>query len=145
MFHSTTFDRSTRLPVAAEAALGRLIVGDGDGRSAIAIEKLAFEMLVAFRAHPHINNVLTHVSGGDWGKIEQALRTLFDVSAPRGVRAPIETNLLDLMCAERGVAGRIMKPYVHEVLNRIVGPHAAWPLIRRLTALCNSLEAQSRC
>lgn len=149
MFHTTAFDRPTKL-LEAEALLqglfssAMLSVHGEDGHASVAVDELAFRVLATFRAHPHINNVLTHISGGNWSRIERALRVLLDVSAPGFARLPLETNLLDLMCAERGVTGRIMTPYVDDVLRRIVGPHQARRLIRHLTTLFISQKEQSR-
>ena len=124
MFHSTAFDPSTKLPAAAEATFaGSSIrrahsIRNKERCVSVAADGLAFRMLVAFRVHPHIGNVLTHISGGDWRKIERALGTLFDPSTVNRAHTALEANLLDLMCAERGVTGRIMKPYLHDVLPR---------------------------
>ncbi len=34
-------------------------------RLAISIDQLAFRMLVVLRVHPHLSNVLTHISGAN--------------------------------------------------------------------------------
>lgn len=150
MFHSTAFDASTKLPAAAGGTFAglpdswTLPVRTNERWESVAIDELTFRMAAAFRVHPHISNVLTHISGGDWLKIERALGALFDLSQPGGRRSPIEANLLDLMCAERGVTGRIMKPYTGEVLSRIVGPRLAELLIQNLTGSFNSHQEQRR-
>ncbi len=37
-------------------------------RPELSIDELAFRVLVAFRVHPHLSNVLTHISGANWPK-----------------------------------------------------------------------------
>lgn len=144
MFHSRAFDASAARPAAADAVFARfcnegaLSDRSEDRGVSIAVDELAFRMVVAFRTHPHINNVLTHISGGDWGKVERSLRVLLDPSRTGAARSSIEANLLDLMCLERGITGRIMKPYTDEVLFRIAGPRLALRLIQTLAGSLSS-------
>ena len=48
--------------------------------------------------------------------------------------------MIDLMCADRGITGRIMKPYFQAVLRRVLEPDHAERLIRHITALFLELE-----
>ena len=82
-----------------ESAIGMIAVGD-----------LAFLVVAAFRRHPHINNVLTHISDANWERVEQALRAILDPLAASRDLSPLARNIVDLMCADRGVTGRILKP-----------------------------------
>jgi hypothetical protein len=106
----------------------------------ISTNELAFRTLVEFKAHPHLNNVLTHISGGDWRKVEQSLCFILDPSAEKRERSRLTKNILDLMCADRGVTGRILKPRLHEFLYRTVEPRIAAMLIWRITVLFLGLE-----
>src|SRR5450759_2569701 len=98
------------------------------------IGELAFRVLVAFRVHPHLSNVLTHISGANWAKVERSLNSIFDLATPSGSLSPLDQNIIDLMCADRGVTGRILKPYFHAVLRRVLEPNHAERLIRHITA-----------
>jgi hypothetical protein len=41
-------------------------------RPEIALDDLVFFVAAVFRGHPHINNVLTHISGASWRRGEQS-------------------------------------------------------------------------
>jgi hypothetical protein len=79
--------------------------------------ELAFLTVAAFRAHSHINNVLTHISRGDWLAIERSLQRILDPATMGGLSL-LEQNLIDLMCADRGITGRVLKPFFRELLGR---------------------------
>ncbi len=88
--------------------------------------ELAAHLAVAFRDHPHINNVMTHISSANWQRIEQALAELLDADRPSACLSRLSRNILQLICAERGVTGRILKPYVAALLDRIAPGETAW-------------------
>ena len=100
-----------------------------------ALPELVFLIVAAFRRHPHINNVLTHISGGNWLQIEQALSAILDPNAGRGALSPLAMNIIDLMCADRGITGRILKPYYSGFLITALGESAARRLIAHVTCL----------
>jgi uncharacterized protein (DUF2249 family) len=104
------------------------------------IGELAFRVLVAFRLHPHLSNVLTHISGANWAKMERSLNSIFDLTTPSGSLSALDQNIVDLMCADRGITGRIMKPYFQAVLRRVLEPDHAQRLIRHIDALFLELE-----
>ena len=104
------------------------------------IGELAFRVLVAFRVHPHLSNVLTHISGASWARVERSLNSIFDLATTSGSLSPLEQNIIDLMCADRGITGRIMKPYLQAVLRRVLEPDQAERLIRHINALFLELE-----
>lgn len=83
---------------------------------------LASALTAGFRAHSHINNVMTHVSGARWDHIERALHAILDIAAVPAGLSRLEANIVDLLCAERGVTGRIFKPYFETLLARILPP-----------------------
>jgi hypothetical protein len=102
--------------------------------------ELAFRTLAAFRAHPHISNVLTHISHANWGNVERSLNSILDVTATGEALSPLEQNIVDLMVAERGIAGRILKPYFLAVLQSLIEHARAERLIRHVEALFLELE-----
>lgn len=94
----------------------------------VSLDQLAWTTVVAFRAHPHVSNVMTHISGARWQEVERALRVILDPHATCRDLSPLAENIVDLMCAERGTTGRILKPYFHGLLGQILPP----PLAARL-------------
>lgn len=124
--------RGQGLPIAKPADAGR--------RADVPTAELASRVCAAFRAHPHINNVLTHISRADWSAVTRALSAIFDPGVTSDGRSALERNILDLMCAERGITGRILKPYFHARLHRLLEPHEAERLIRHVQALFLELE-----
>ncbi|MDE2379522.1 hypothetical protein [Bradyrhizobium sp.] len=109
-------------------------------RLQLATPELAFHLVAAFRAHPHVCNVLTHVSRADWRAVERALNVILDPATTSEGLSPLARNLVELMCAERGVTGRILKPCFHGVLDRLLAPDRSERLIARVEALYLGLE-----
>jgi uncharacterized protein (DUF2249 family) len=97
---------------------------------------LVQRLVAAFRRHPHISNVMTHISGAKWERIEQALRAILDPSATQNDLAPLARNIVELMWAERGVTGRILKPYLHELFAGILPRPVADRLLGHIADLC---------
>ncbi len=111
-------------------------------RAPLSTAELAFRIFAAFRAHPHISNVLTHISRSNWPQVERALNVIL---GPAGSElSPLAQNIVDLMCAERGITGKILKPYFHGALNRLVEPHRAERLIRHVEALFAETERKAK-
>jgi hypothetical protein len=104
-------------------------------RPTIALNDLVSFVAASFRGHPHINNVLTHISGADRGAVERALQAILDPRAGRSALSPLAWNLVDLMCADRGVTGRILKPFYRELLVTLLGDALASHLIAHITSL----------
>lgn len=102
--------------------------------------ELAFRIFAAFRAHPHINNALTHISRARWIEVEKSLNRILDLSTTGDGLSPLEENIIDLMVGERGATGRILKPYFHAALHRILESSRAERLIRHVNALYLELE-----
>jgi hypothetical protein len=124
---------------------------DGEGqpqeqqeRPEIALDDLVFSVVAAFRRHPHINNVLTHISGARWSRVEQALRVILDPCAGSHDLSPLARNIVDLMCADRGVTGRILKPFYRELLTTVLGDRVASRLIAHVTCLFLEYEVAAR-
>src|SRR5665647_27828 len=122
-----------------EYAMGT-VYGDRE----IAVGDLAFLVVAGFRRQPHICNILTHISGAKWEQVEQALRAILDPLAASRDLTPLARNIVDLMCADRGVAGRILKPYFRDLLARVLSPHLAALLTDHVTLLFLEFELGSR-
>jgi hypothetical protein len=86
--------------------------------SAFDCVEIAGTLTAAFRRHPHVGNVLTHLCGSQWRKIEEALRSIADPAVQWADLSPLSQNLVELMWAEHGVTGRILKPYLREFVAR---------------------------
>jgi hypothetical protein len=102
--------------------------------------ELAFHVYAAFRAEPHINNVLTHISRTRWAELEQSINSILDPATTSDRLSPLGQNIVELMVAERGPTGRILKPYFHAVLYNLLQPSQAERLISRIEALFLDLE-----
>lgn len=98
--------------------------------------ELARKVVAAFRRHPHINNVMTHISGARWEKIEQAVRVILDPAMTREQLSPLAHNIVQLMWAEGGVTGRILKPHLRATLTGMIPRPAAERLLTRIADLC---------
>lgn len=96
------------------------------------IDDLAFSLVAALHRHPHLSNVLTHISRSSWPRIEHTLRVILDPATQRRDLTPLARNMLDLMVAERGVTGRIFKPYFDALLVALAGPNRADVLLSRI-------------
>ena len=120
------------------------VTGISHDHREIAVGDLAFLVVAALRRQPHISNVLTHISGANWQRVEQALCAILDPLAASGDLCPLARNIVDLICADRGVTGRIMKPYFRDLLAKILSPHLAALLTDHVTLLFLEFEVRSR-
>jgi hypothetical protein len=102
--------------------------------------ELAFRIFAAFRAHPHINNVLTHISRAKWAELEKSLNRILDLATTSDGLSSLEKNIIELMVGERGITGKVLKPYFLATLHRILEPSHAQRLIRHVDALYLELE-----
>lgn len=94
------------------------------------------------RSHPHINNIFTHLCGGKWERIGQALRVILNPLATLNDLSPLAQNVVELMCAERGVTGRLLKPYFHALLAKVLPPRIAAYLRAHVLRLFHEMEAR---
>jgi hypothetical protein len=132
--------RAEGQPVRA-AKLREYLPPQAEARLELSTTELAFRIFAAFRAHPHINNVLTHISRAKRGELEQSLNRILDLSTTTSDGlSPLEENIIDLMVGEGGVTGRILKPYFQAALHRLLEPDRAERLIRHISALYLELE-----
>ena len=115
-------------------------IPESEGRAELTTAELAFRIAAAFRAHPHINNVLTHISRAKWADVENSLNRILDVATTGDDLSSLDENIIELMVGERGITGKILKPYLLAGLRRIVGPTHAERLARHVNALYLELE-----
>lgn len=106
------------------------------------LDALVQRLVAAFRCHPHINNVMTHICGGRWERIGQALGVILDPGATRDNLSPLTQNVVELMWAERGITGRILKPYLCELFAKTLPKHVAEQLSSHIAGL--SLAVRTR-
>src|ERR1019366_7237668 len=135
--------RLDQVPRTQEKCI-RVTMGTSRDHREIAVGDLVFLVVAAFRRHPHISNLLTHISGASWERVEQALRAILDPSAASRDLPPLARNIVDLMCADRGVTGRIMKPYFRDFLGKILSPCLAALLTDHVSFLFLEFELGSR-
>lgn len=112
--------------------------------SMMAIPELVFFLVAGFRRHPHINNVFTHISCSNWSRIDQALCVIVDPDANSRDLSPLAKNIIDLICADRGVTGRIVKPYYRQLLVVALGEEVASRLVDHATCLFLESEVAAR-
>jgi hypothetical protein len=110
----------------------------------IDLDDLVFRVVAAFRRHPHVNNVLTHIARADWRAVEQAIRAILDPCSLARDLSPLACNIVDLMCADRGVTGRILKPYYQDLLRIVLGEPVAARFIAHVGCLYFDCEAAAR-
>lgn len=99
------------------------------------VDDLAFSLVAALHRHPHLSNVLTHISRSSWPRIEHTLRVILDPATQHRDLTPLARNMLDLMCNARGDTGRIFKPYFGALLVALAGPNRAATLLSRIHRL----------
>ncbi|MCB1494310.1 MAG: hypothetical protein KDJ86_00870 [Bauldia sp.] len=99
------------------------------------VSELAAIVVSQFRAHGHICNVLTHISGARWDRVEEAIGAILDPRAGKRRMTPLAENIVDLLCAERGVTGRIVKPYFETLLGRLLPGEVAARLCAHVACL----------
>jgi hypothetical protein len=116
------------LPIGV-AAPGRSCLEAADGSA------FAQTLTSAFRNHPHVNNVLTHISLARWDRIEASLRSLLTASTDIVPVAPLERNLLRLLWAEGGITGRIVKPLFLDICRTSLPPSSAERCVSGIAAL----------
>jgi hypothetical protein len=120
--------------------LAHELAGSFDASSA---RELAAFVSMSFRNHGHLGNVLTHISAGNWKRVEEALFAILDPYANSASLTPLAHNIVELMCAEGGVTGRILKPYYQRLLVDALGEKVARCVINNVTALFAELEAKA--
>lgn len=109
------------------------------------LEDLVRTVVAAFRSQPHVNNVLTHLCGGKWERVGQSLHITLNPLATLNDLSPLDENLIELTCAERGVTGRMLKPYFHALLAKAEPPRTAAYLRTHVLRLLLEMQARDAC
>ncbi len=115
-------------------------VSNSNLRPKLSTAELAFRIYAAFRAHPHICNVLTHISRAKWSEVERSISSILDPATTSDELSPLGRNIVDLMVAARGITGKILKPHFHAVLHRFLDPPQSERLIRHVEALFRDVD-----
>ncbi len=136
-------DAPPRVPRRREVPLQAPIRRNREAPRGLSTDELAFAVYASFQAHPHINNVLTHISRANSTRLEQSLRSILDLTTPSDRLSPLEQNIVDLMCADRGTTGKILRPYFHSVLRKVLQPDQADRMIRHVDFLFLELQWQA--
>jgi uncharacterized protein (DUF2249 family) len=110
--------------------------------AAVPLDALVQRTVVAFRSHPHVGNVMTHVCQGRWDELGRALRAILDPAATARDLSPLAENVVELMCAERGITGRLLKPYVQELLQQMLPAPVAARLRAHMARLFDELQTR---
>jgi integrase len=77
-------------------------------------------------------------------RLRQRIRAILDPLAASRELSPLARNIVDLMCADRGVTGRILKPYFRDFLASILSPCLAALLTDHVSFLFLEFELGSR-
>ncbi len=131
-----------RPTVAGQSPSAPMILVDDAEPLGPVLDQVVDTLVAVFRLHSHIGNVMNHVCGGRWGEVEQALRLILDPQSTDADLSPLGDNILDLLWAERGITGRILKPYFRELLNRLLLPRVASQLFAHFAGLLLEVEAR---
>lgn len=106
--------------------------------------ELTFTLVAALRAHPHLCNVLTHISSQNWRAAEKAIAALLDPATAAGELSALECNILELLCDDRGVTGRIMRPFFFAVIAHVAGEEEKARVESRMRELRALMPAATR-
>ena len=87
-------ETSSRVEIDATHFLGNEETATAEAERLPSLDDLVFSLAAAFRQHPHISNVLTHISSSNWGKVEQALRSILDPRAGSCDLSPLAQNII---------------------------------------------------
>lgn len=123
---------------------GRLVGPGLDMTADSGHDELVKTVVASFRRHGHICNVLTHISGVRWDRVEKALRAILDPRTGWQELDPLAENIVDLLCTDGGVTGRIMKPYFESLLAALLPPGVAARIRTQVVCLFDELEIQRR-
>lgn len=104
------------------------------------VSTLASLVVTHFRAHGHVNNVMTHISGARWDRIEDELCIILDTENKGPKLTPLAENLVELLYAERCVTGRIVKPYFEALLAGLLPAGVAIEISAHIECLYRAAE-----
>ncbi len=106
-----------------------------DGAHAFDADALVDWLVAMLRAHPHVGNVMTHISGAHWERVGQALGAILDPATTREALSPLARNIVELMWNEGGATGRIFKPWLRELVGRCLPPPVADSVLGHIALL----------
>lgn len=114
------------------------------GSTGNAIEDLVFTLVALLRADGHLCNVLTHISSGDWRAVEQAITSILSSRTSSKKLPNVARNMLELICDNRGVTGRIMRPFFFEAIARIAGKSEMTRLEKKVRRLRHRISSDAQ-
>lgn len=133
-----------KIPLSAEAFVGRPMMGHiampPHGLVGEDFDRLVRILVAAFRNHGHVGNVFTHISGARWDRIGEALSEILNPNADHRKLNPLARNILDLLCANRGVTGRLAKPFFEEMVFRLLPGELAMAQCRHVNDLFDEIS-----
>jgi hypothetical protein len=71
-----------------------------------------------------------------------ALCVIFNPLATLNDLSPLAQNIVELMCAERGITGRILKPFFHALLDKVLPARTAAYLRTHISRLFLEMKAR---
>jgi hypothetical protein len=107
-------------------------------------EDLASTLVALLRTDGHLCNVLTHISRDDWHAIEVAIAAILRPRAAPNQLSNVAQNMLELICDDRGVTGRLMRPFFFEAVGRIAGKPEMERLKKRVERLRRRMSGGAR-
>lgn len=119
------------------------VLDDGSVTGELNPAALAAVVAGAFRMHGHICNVVTHISGGRWDLIEEALVAILDPDARAQEMTPLAWNIIELLGSGRGVTGPIVKPYFRMLIARVLPADLAARMCAHVTCLAHDHKQQT--
>ena len=72
-----------------------------------------------------------------------ALCVIFNPLATLNDLSPLAQNIVELMCAERGITGRILKPFFHALLDKVLPARTAAYLRTHISRLFLEMKARN--
>lgn len=97
----------------------------GDAPSRPSHVALAQMLTASFRAHGHTGNVLTHIAQGSWTAIEACMARLLDPSWDARQCSRLDSEILELMCDQSGIAGKTVRAELLRIVASAFGDETA--------------------
>jgi hypothetical protein len=107
------------------------------------IEGLPFALVVNFRAHGHLCNVLTHIGSGNWRAIEEAVSSVLRPRVKPKHLNPIARNIVELIADGRGTTGPIMRSVFFGTIAGEAGAQQANRIKRKIAGLRRGMRSES--
>ena len=104
-----------------------------------ASDELALILVALLRTDGHLNNVLTHISSGDWDAVEKAIAVIVDWNTRAKDLSKLARNILELVCDDAGQSGRRLRPLFIGSIARFSGHEESERLERQSRLLRHGL------